>query len=306
MTTRFGLYTWRRAVADVTLMLGLALVVAACSKDLVVDPTFGAACTVGTLREGRSEAGALNEYSCMDKLGLSTPWSAPYEAWNVSLKDGEAYLFRMTATPDPERLGRNGVDAVLALWGKTDGVSVPLTLSDERGESRDAEFFFVAPRSGDFRLVATSVGSIYDAESLGGYTLQFDRCPVLGRLDVGDSGSVHTLRESPCLREAARAANPEGLAYNFFAIRVDSGDVFQVYTEAEDFQPVWEAFDPGFDAFGSLREGRHYYYSVGDRPEFIAPVRSGWMTFAVGALQPTGPSRAFKLHIGRSTLPPKK
>jgi hypothetical protein len=306
MTARSGPYTWHRAIADTIVVLALMLIFAACRKDLVVDPTFGAACTVGSLREGRPVAGALNEYSCMDRVGLSTPWTAPYEAWDVSLQEGQAYLFRMTATPDPERLGRDGVDAVLALWGKTDGTSVPLTLSDEHGNSRDAEFFFIAPRSGDFRVVATSSGSIYDSERLGGYALQFDRCPVLGRLDVGDSGSVHILRESPCLREAARAANPEGLAYNFFAIRVDSGDVLRVSTDAEDFLPVWEAFDPGFDAFGSLNNGRHYYFSVGDRPEYITPIRSGWMTFAVGALQPTGPSRAFTFHIGRATLPPKK
>lgn len=310
MTQPMSSATWWTPARDVMLLLVLALIVSACTKDLVVDPTFGDACTVGTLRPGRTVTSALNEYSCVDALGSASAADAPYETWEVELEAGAAYFVTMKKTPDAARLGRNNLDPVVALWGRdARGVSALLGVSNDEGEGSSAEYFVVAPRSGRFNVVATAYGLAHDPAYLGGYELSLQRCPVLARVDGRRSETTATLAPSPCRRTGVRdggAEDDEVPSYNFFAIKVDSGQPITIRVEAEDFTPVWEAFGPGFDAYATLWDDRSYFARKGESPNYGRATRSGWMTLAVGAIARVGPSGEFRVTVSDAEPPPKK
>ena len=102
------------------------LLVAACADD-IVSPTFGAGCEAGEIRPGQVKIGALHEASCRTPYQFYSGSSAPYVSYAVHLEQGQAYFFKHEKTPDMAREGRNGLDAVLMLFGRTTGgASIPL------------------------------------------------------------------------------------------------------------------------------------------------------------------------------------
>ncbi len=288
----------RAAVA--TLML---LVAAACAKDSILNPLFGEGCERSRARSGQRITGALNEDSCVDPYSFWTSRSAAYAAHPISLEPGKAYFVRTSAAPDPERNGRDGLYPVLSLWGRGEGASsLPLAVSESNGGDRIAEFFFVADRRGEHQLVVSSYDPANEYEYLGGYELEVEACPVLGL--AADTGTTtFTLRASPCRRGNEYLAEFGGdtAEYNFITIRAEPFERISIRTSATDFTPAWEAFGPDLDTYAYLRGDAIMRRYVGEesRSMQFGP-RGGQLTLAIGAVNITGPSREFTLHVSRS------
>jgi len=287
----------RAALLDLAFIAGLSITMLACAKDVLIDPTFGAACRVGTLRPGRSVDGALNEDSCVDSHSLLREVQTAYESYELDLKQGTAYQLVMTHRPDPRRLGRDGLDPVLELWGRNaDGGSRPLAISLDEADALNAELLFVAPESRRVQVIAGSNYPYHEYERLGGYTLEVEQCPVLGTLD--DTVSTFTLRESPCERRGARddeTLQSEPIRYNFVSFVADSGTTVTLSVEAEDFTPVWEGFGPGFDSFSILRSNRRRTSVVGEHPVSGYFDERTHVSIGIAAFDPTGPSRQVRI-----------
>lgn len=95
----------RTAILDLVVIAGLSATMLACSKHVLIDPTFGAGCRVGTLLPGRSVEGALNEDSCIDAHGLRRDTQTAYESHDLDFKKGTAYQLVMTHRLDRRRVG---------------------------------------------------------------------------------------------------------------------------------------------------------------------------------------------------------
>src|SRR5689334_22957497 len=108
------------------------LVLAAACSDTIVTPTFGAACEAGgSLRAGDVTVAALHEKSCRMEYNFYSGYSTPYASYTVHLEQGKAYFFSEEAVPDEAREGRNGLDALLMLYARHNGVSRPVAVSDD-------------------------------------------------------------------------------------------------------------------------------------------------------------------------------
>jgi hypothetical protein len=292
----------RRVVASASAAL---LLLSACAKDTVINPVFGAGCDAGDIRPGHSIRSALNEDSCVESLNLLSYARSPYAGFGASLTKDKAYYVSMTRRPDPDRFGRNGLYPVLSLWGKDNAGNVlPLTISSGEARDENAEFFFVAERSGTHRLVASGYNDASDYSSLGGFELTLHECPMLGTLS--DTGSTtFTLRDSECLRTGvARQPEYQGdiPAYNFVTVRSVPGEEMTITVTADDFTPAIEAFGPGQDTYDYLSYG-DYASNVGEAPVAVyTGERDGRVTIAIGALDATGPSRRFTVRIQRAPI----
>ena len=295
----------RRALATAGAAL---LLLSACVDDTVINPVFGAGCDAGDIRPGRTVRSALNEDSCVESLNLVSYGRSPYAGFGASLTEDKAYYVSMTRRPDLDRFGRNGLYPVLSLWGKDKAGNVlPLSVSSGEAEEGNAEFFFVAERSGTHRLVASGYYDASDYSSLGGFELTLHECPMLGT--ISDTGSTSfTLRDSECLRTGVTGL-PEYQgdvpAYNFVTVRSVPGEEMTITVTADDFTPAIEAFGPGQDTYDYLAYG-DYASTVGETPVAVyTGERAGRVTIAIGAVNATGPSRRFTVRIQRAPIPVK-
>jgi hypothetical protein len=232
--------------------LGLAALAftTACGSDNLLEPTFGAGCLKGSISPGQSIDGSLSSASCRMTYHFYVDDVIPYESYAVHLDAGKAYMFYEQQIPDPDQDGLNEVDATLTLWGKDDqGRSVPLAVSDDEAggvDGHDSEFFFVAPRSGDFVLVAGA----YDWEDFGGYRLSMRSCPVLGVVDTAGTYEF-TSPSSSCVRHDNTTAGVP-MTYSFLSVKADSFETVSVSIAHSASTAYYELFGPDFDTYANI------------------------------------------------------
>ncbi|MCC7004112.1 MAG: hypothetical protein IT357_18300 [Gemmatimonadaceae bacterium] len=281
-----------------TLAALFALLSLACAKDSVVDPLMGAGCDVGALRPGVTR-GALNESSCILSFN---PWSedrSAYAAHPLSVREGRAYMLTLSAAPDPDRYGRNDVDPILLVYGRAaTGLNTLVAADDDAGRGRSSELFFIAPRGGTHRVIATTYGDTFDGDYLGGYALTLRECPVLS-LNPDTGTTRFTLPESECQR---RDDNYD-IEYSFIRIPVAPYERITVTTTGTGFTPRWEAFGPDMDTHANL-DG--YAWSItGNAPTTMGlGDRGGSITLAVGALAAQSPTRQLTFTLRREIIRP--
>lgn len=264
-------------------ILGVAfLALTASCGDTILEPGFGEGCSRGSLSVGETVTGAFSPASCRMTYFFWTEYNSPYESWSVHLEAGKAYMFHMQQIPDAEQEDANGVDAVLSLWGKDDqGRSIPLALSDDDAEGidgYDSEFWFIAPKSGDFTLIAAS----YDWEDWGGYRLSLKSCPVLGTMDTVGTYEFEG-QSSPCIRHSH--PDNEGLlmTYTFVRMKVDSFETVSVDVDHSASYPYYEMLSPGMDTYENIWAETDYEYNSGySSIEVTADEFGGWVTLALG------------------------
>lgn len=288
----------RRAAVVALAILTLS---AACGDEVVVNPVFGERCSAGDLRIGTPISGALSEESpCIEDRHFWTGYRSAYDAYSVRLEAGKAYLFRLERRPDPKHDGRNGLDAVLSVFGRDEhGVVRPLALSDQEGGENDAELFFVPTRTATYSIVAGMYGDLLDPQDLGGYLLSSGECPIVGTV-AGNGTRDFTLQPSGCVR--TRAGNGAAPAtYRFVTIDAAPNQRVTVAVEADDFQPAWELFGPEHDVFENLYDESDYAYAVGnaERTIDVGPA-GGRVTLAIGRLG--GEGDEFEVTVTRTAL----
>lgn len=230
--------------------LGLAALAftTACGGDTILEPTFGAGCLKGSIAPGESVEGSLSPASCRMTYQFYTQDVTPYESWAVHLDAGKAYMFYEQQIPDQD--GVNDVDATLTLWGKdAEGHSIPLAVSDDDGggvDGHDSEFWFVAPKSGDFVLVAGA----YDYQDFGGYRLSMRSCPVLGVLDTAGTYEFPS-PSSTCVRHNNSTAGVP-MTYSFLSVKADSFETIDVSIAHSASTAYYELFGPDFDTYANI------------------------------------------------------
>lgn len=263
--------------------LGLAALAltTACGSDNLLEPTFGAGCLQGSISAGQTIDGSLSAASCRMTYHFYTGDVMPYESYAVHLDAGKAYMFYEQQIPDPDQDGLNDVDATLTLWGKDDqGRTIPVAVSDDDGggvDGHDSEFWFVAPRSGDFVLVAGS----YDWEDFGGYRLSMRTCPVLGVLDTAGTYEFPS-PSSTCVRHD-NPDNGSPMTYSFLSVKADSFESVWLKIDHSSSTPYYEIFGPDFDTYADIYEESSYdhYYSTATAGVDLSEV-PGLVTVAVG------------------------
>ena len=232
--------------------LGLAALVltSACGDDNILEPTFGAGCLQGTLSVGQTVQGSLNSASCRQTYNFYVSNVIPYESWSVHLEAGQAYLFTEQQSPDPAQDGLNDVDAMLTLYGKdAQGRSVPLAVSDDEAlgvDGHDSEFWFVAPKTGDYILAAGS----YDWNNFGGYRLTMRSCPVLGVIDTAGTYTFPA-PTSGCVRHGNSDAGVP-LTYAFLSVKADSFETISVAIDHDASTAYYEMGGPDFDTYANI------------------------------------------------------
>lgn len=263
--------------------LGLAALAftAACGDDTLLEPTFGAGCLKGSIAPGQTIDGSLNSGSCRMTYHFYTEDVMPYASYAVHLEAGKAYMFYEQQIPDPDQEGLNEVDATMTLWGKdAQGHSVPLAVSDDDGggvDGHDSEFWFVAPRSGDFILTAGS----YDWDEFGGYRLSVRSCPVLGVIDTAGTYEF-TSPSSPCVRHD----NPDDESpktYAFLSVKADSFETISVAIDHDISTAYYEMFGPDFDTYSNIYSESSSDYNYGNGTASVSMDEiGGLVTIAVG------------------------
>jgi len=283
-----------------TLGAALLALTASCS-DTTLEPTFGEGCLRGSLSAGETVQGSFTPAGCQITYHWYSGNNTVYESWSVHLEAGKAYMFYMEQAPDPEQDGANDVDAVLALWGKdAQGHSFPLAVSDDEGggiDGHNSEFWFIAPKSGDFILVA----STYDWEDLGGYRLSMQACPILGTMDT--SGTyIFPSRSSPCIRHY-NSDYGYPMAYNFIRVDADAFESIDVWMEHESAYPYYEMFGPGMDTYANIYDETESDYDYGGSSVDISTDEiGGIVTIAVGTDYFDAPGN-YTVYLDRNALP---
>lgn len=273
------------------LALGVAglITLAACGDDQIVQPTFGSGCVIGSLRPGQTATGVLDRSSCQVTYNWYSNNQTPYASYRVTLEKGKGYSFYLQQTPDAE--GRNDVDALLTLFGKdATGASVPLAVSDDDAggiDDHDSEFYFIAPRSGTYQLVAAS----YSIGQVGGYRLTMDECPVLAVLDTVGTYTDLRFRSGDCVRHDL-AGNDVPSRIALIAVPADGSHRVRVEVSSEDMYPSIELGGPGFDVYSNLYDQSVFSSSSTTPAAAQVDLRGvgGSLTLAVGAdqLDPAG------------------
>ena len=188
------------------------------------------ACPVGTLAVGQ----------VIDAVFAGGP--CPHEEVMIPLVAGQAYFISETHHPDPTHNNVDFVDPLMTLWHASDDRPVRfdrstfLALSDDENGDLNSALFFVAPTSGEYRLVA---GSFANA-GFGGYRLSLESCPVI--LATADTGTqTYALPPIPA-GTCRRARFGETRGYRFLAVPVAAGTLVRFTVTSADFTPVWELF----------------------------------------------------------------
>ncbi len=287
--------TFLRRTLRASLAIATLLTLAGCGGETIVQPTFGSKCRDGALRAGETVTGAFNAESCTVPYHFYSGNATPYQAYAVTLEKGKGYWFHLQQVADSA--GRNGVDALLALWGRDAyGNSVPVAASDDEGEGingRDSEFYFIAPRTGTYNLVAAAYD--IDESYFGGYRLRMAECPVVATLDTAGTYEDLPMPTSDCVRHDMAS---DGYITRIVLVNVpaDSFDRVDVRVESEDFEPLIEIGGPSFDVFANIHDETYFNYSAGSPAEtevYMSRV-PGTLTLAIG-------STAFDL-AGRATI----
>lgn len=265
------------------LSLALVSTLAACGEDTLLNPNFGAGCLRGSLSAGQTVEGAFSENSCRQEYHFFAEGAVPYEGWTVHLTAGQAYMITLQKQADPDQEGLNNVDPLLTLWGKDrNGTDRPLAVSDDDGggfDGLDSEFWFVAPRSGTYTLVASSLGW----DEFGGYRLSMQSCPVLGTLDTTGTYTFPS-PISPCVRHANPTDTDRPLMYSFLRVPMDSVEDVSVSIEHDNSYPVWELGGLDFDTNAEIYEESDNSYNDGNGSTnyFSTYDVGGMVTAAVG------------------------
>lgn len=269
----------------------------ACSGDRIVTPLTGASCDAGPLRVGTTR-GALNEHSCVMSYH---PWSgtrSAYVTYAADLRSDKAYMLTLAPIGDPDRNGRNGLDPVLTVYGRTaDGGSTPVAISDDTDRDRSSELFFMPTRSATYRVHVAQYDDAYSYDGLGGYALAFAECPVLSvRPDTG--ATTFELQPSACFRTGGPQDDPRGMTYSFIRIDARPNEVLTISVAATDFTPHIEAMAPGMDTYGYLDGNRYRWTGTSPNDISVGPT-GGRVTLAIGAVESSGPSRRFAFTLRR-------
>ena len=286
--------TLRHALRALAFGLPLAIV-AACGSDTVTSPIFGSGCSKGTLAPGDTVLGSFTPASCQMEFDFWSYEHAPYQAYDVHLTKGHAYMIRLDSLPDTTY---NGFDARLTLWTELgNGTSVPLAVSDDDAGFHNSVMWFVAPVGGTFKLVASS----YWYGGLGAFRLTMNECPVLGVLDTAGTYNF-TLGPSPCISPRAAASNADTAAYSFVSIPAVAGEGISATVTTSAFPPVWEMFGPGFDVFANIYSETQddYTRGTGNSTSFTMGSVGGQVTLAVGATTVDSTAGAFTITLGRT------
>ncbi len=287
--------TYRRFGA---LLVALTLGSLACS-DQVLQPLFGNGCNVGSLTAGSDVMGEFDRESCVLAYHFWSGNSVNYVSYDVSLTEGKGYYFYAVRTPDAE--GGTSGSRILTLYGKdVNGQSRPLavTSQDAGGPLDDSEFFFIAPRSGNFNLVVAN----YRSSDLGGYRVTMDECPVLGIIE--DAGSYDfQMPGSACIRRSV-AFNGTASRIALVGIEVVPSMNHTALLTSDAFTPAFELGGPDFDTYAYLFEDSRWQGNVGSGRSasvLMESETSGVLTLAVGAttLDPTG---AFNVNLTRTDV----
>jgi hypothetical protein len=278
--------------------IALASIVAfaSCGGDSVVQPTFGSACSEGSIRAGETIEGEFNEESCVIPYHFYSGNTVAYASYKVSLQEGKGYWLYLQQIPNDT--GLNEVDAVLSLFGKDEnGASVPLAVSDDeaRGiDGHDSEIFFIAPKSGTFNIVT----STYDISELGGYRLTMRECPVVATLDTAGTYASLPFSNSECVRHEMAGGDPSRIV--LVAIPAGALETIDLSVSA-DFEAAIEVGGPGFDVFDNI------YDEVGFLSSSAIPAAvsfglgdvAGTLTLAVGSTTYFDPSGTFQVVMDR-------
>lgn len=287
-----------RTLRPILRALGLALplaLLAACGDDTITSPVFGAGCTKGTLAPGDTVLGRFTETSCQMEFDFWSYEHAPYEAYDVHLTKGHAYMIRLDSLPDATY---DDFDSRLTLWTKNaDGASIPLAVSDDEAGYHNSVLWFVAPVSGTFKLVASS----YWYGGLGNFRLQMQECPVLGTLDTAGVYNF-TLAASPCVVPRAGGNGADTAAYSFVALQAGAGEGISTTVTTASFPAISELFGPGFDVFANIYADTRSDIAKGSGvANFITLAETGGqLSLAVGATTVDSTAGAFTITLGRT------
>lgn len=238
-----------------------ALLVAACGKDQMVEPTYGDGCSKGMLALGDTLHGDLRlSTACFQDENYWDESSVLYHTYKVHFDAGKAYLIREQREADSA--GVNGLDAVLEIWGTdANGTREPLATSDDDGGSSnnglDSELWFVAPGTTDYNLFAMN----YNAADSGGYRVSMQPCNVVANLDTaGTYAGLMLPTAGPCLRHRMGGNESDSTQAVLAAMPLNAGDTVVVTAVADSstFVPMIEAGGPGLDVYAYIyTDGRH-------------------------------------------------
>jgi hypothetical protein len=219
--------------------------------------------------------------------------------YDLSAGAGQAYFLTYTHHPDPAQGGVDGLDPLIALWEGVAGRPVQfgrdpfLAVSDDEGEGKNAELFFVAPESVNLRLQLFTFGG---PNARGGYRLKVEACPTIA-VTADPGTATHTLpaiAADTCLRHH----NGVTSAYRFLSLPVQAGEEITIGIASTDFVPVWDAF-PNWGSFGPTGgEVGTVIGSGGART--VTVFEDGLITIAVGGNTPIAAGE-FTLTIARAT-----
>ena len=277
------------------LALVLPLVLLACGDDTTTSPIFGAGCSKGTLSPGDTVLGRFTETSCQMEFDFWSYEHAPYEAYDVHLTKGHAYMIRLDSLPDATY---DHFDSRLTLWGKNaDGSSIPLAASDDEAGFHNSVLWFVAPVGGTFKLVASS----YWYGGLGNFRLIMHECPVLGTLDTAGVYNF-ALTASPCVVPRAGATGADTSAYSFVSLQAEAGEGVSTTVTTSAFPAISELFGPGFDIFANIYSDSRSDIAKGSgvANAFTLANTGGQLTLAVGATTVDSTAGAFTITLGRT------
>jgi hypothetical protein len=276
--------------------------VISCGEDTVVDPLFGDGCTKGSISPGDTILGQLTPSSCFMEFDFYSFEHAPYEAFDVKLTAGHAYMFRLDSLPDTTYAD---FDARLTLWTKNeDGSSIPLAAADDEAGNRNSVMWFVAPVSGSFKLVASS----YWYGGLGNYRLIMHECPVIATLDTA---GTYTLEAglSYCTVPRAGGSTADTSRYSFVRLSAAAGDSISATISTAAFPLVWEMFGTGFDYAANIYDDSRSdgAKGTGTSDGFTLGEVGGQITIALGATTAdSADGGVFTLQLGRvpASAPP--
>lgn len=222
-----------------TLLLSLAAAgLAACGSD-----SNGATgplprnCTKGTLTAGDTKTGTTSSSSCLAYDYAYSQDSTYYDAYDVHLDAGKAYVF--TTVDDSASAGW---DSMLELWvhdGAT-GEDRLVAISDDDGVDLHSQLAIVAPVTGTFSLRVQG----YDIGDTSRYVLRSTSCAVTA---IGDQGTVTTsVASSDCvLEEPAYGAN-DSVRVKFFRVHVGANETRNILVRSAAFHPGFSFYGPAW------------------------------------------------------------
>lgn len=267
-----------------------ALLLAACGKDTIVEPTYGDGCSQGTLALGDTLHGDLRlSTACFMDENYWDETSVLYHTYKVHFDAGKGYLIREQAETDSA--GVNDLDAVLEIWGTdANGTREPLATSDDDGGSSnralDSELWFVAPTTVDYNLFAMN----YGLSDSGGYRVALQPCNVVARLDSsGVYGGLSLPTSGACLRHKVGGNEADSTQAVMATLQLGVGDSVDIaaISDSSTFAPIMEVGGPGLDVYDHIYDDSYHTDDISGasdtaRVSFVAPA-AGPYSVLIGA-----------------------